>query len=140
MKDYVLVIYSPYNTFDVLAELNSETPFLAVNVGDSINPSAYDLTNYEELQSKLLRVKAVQHFITLTDDLSRAKHKIEIFTEIVTDSFVFHRITRADDEAKNREEMKKKLAAILNVSPDQLPDDLGEEALDELRRLAGNSI
>lgn len=136
MKDYVLVVHSPYDYFDVLAELSSETPFLTINIGDSINPSAFDLTDYEDLKSKLLRVIDVQHFIGLTDDLKRAKHKIDIFTEVIAESFVVQRITKADDRA----EMKKQLAELLGVSPDQLPDELDEEALNELRRIADKSV
>ena len=83
MKNYVLEIYAPNSGYDVLATLRSETPFQAVHVGDFIDPRVYDLSAYEDLSDKLLRVVAVKHVITVTDDLNAARHHVNIYTEAV---------------------------------------------------------
>jgi hypothetical protein len=122
MKNYVLVVHSPFNPIDTLATLRSETPFQAVHEGDLLDPAAYDLEDYEDLESQLLRITGVQHFITLTDDLNSAKHQIDIFTEVEPDTVIMRKITRAESDDESREVAKQKLAELLNISPDQLPD------------------
>ena len=121
MKDYILVIHSPFDVFEALNVLRSETPFMAIHIGDAIDPESFDFHSREPIKS-LLRVTDVQHLISLTDDLNRAKHQIDIFTTIDAEAVVVSRITRAASKDEAGDETKKKLAQLLGVSPDELPD------------------
>jgi hypothetical protein len=76
--EYILEIYEPNSNLDVWAEFVSLSPFMAINVGDFLNPTFFPkvrLLNY------ILRVVKIEHLIWNTP--GDMKHKIMIFTEAI---------------------------------------------------------
>lgn len=77
---YALEIYLPGGTADVAAVFESDTPFMAINIGDILNPRLWKTFDY---QGEVLRVVKLEHFIWETQGI--VKHKIGVFTEAVSD-------------------------------------------------------
>jgi hypothetical protein len=80
-KAYLLEIYEPGNTHDILITLESDQPFMAIHEGSLLNPRVWEgLGN----QGGLLRVVSLEHFIWETG--GKVRHKIGLITEVVPDN------------------------------------------------------
>lgn len=78
ITEYILEIYEPGCTEDVCIVFNSSNPFIAINVGDILNPTTWP--NAESAKD-VLRVVNVEHLLwEINGDI---KQKILIFTEAV---------------------------------------------------------
>jgi len=73
--EYTLEIYRPKSVDDVWTTFNSPGPFMAISVGDIINPGSWPGS---ESPQKALRVLNVEHIIWELNDT--VKHKMLIFT------------------------------------------------------------
>lgn len=90
---YELHIHRPNNKIDdAFCILKSETPFMAINAGDLLNPRSwmsggsniYD-ENPEFEFGTVLRVTSLEHIIIQLEDETITRHQIMIFTEGVED-------------------------------------------------------
>ena len=77
---YTLEIYLPGGVADVAVTFESDTPFMAINIGDILNPRLWTAFDY---QGEVLKVAKLEHFIWETQGV--IKHKIGVFTEAVSD-------------------------------------------------------
>lgn len=68
---------------NILASLESKTPFHPLNVGEFIDPRLYDVRERRDLLLKLLKVKAVVHAIAQQEGGLVTMHHIKIYTEAV---------------------------------------------------------
>jgi hypothetical protein len=75
---YFLEIYEPGSGRDVLASINSQGPFQAINTGDLIDSRAWANAT---VPSNILEVTRVQHIVWEVDD--SCSHKLLIFTKEV---------------------------------------------------------
>lgn len=76
--EYILEIYKPNSVKDVWITFNSPNPFMAISVGDIINPGVWPGS---ESPKTVLRVLNVEHIIYELNDA--VKHKMLIFTNEV---------------------------------------------------------
>ncbi len=76
MKNYQLEIYEAGSADDVVANVESDAPFMAISKGDLIN--LVDSTA-EASGKHILRVVGLEHMLWRTDGSLR--HKLCVFTE-----------------------------------------------------------
>lgn len=81
MKNYILEIYSSGSIEDTEAVIESDTPFMAMNVGDILNSRMWETGSGD---GKLLKVVKLEHFIWQNGE--KAMHKIGVMTESVEDT------------------------------------------------------
>lgn len=75
---YTLEIYLPGSGDEVDKVFESDTPFMAINVGDILNNRLWESGTEE---GKILRVKKLEHYIWEAQGVT--KHKIGVITEAV---------------------------------------------------------
>jgi hypothetical protein len=92
LKKYVLEIYQPGEKgFINACSLESDEPFLAIQKGDIINPSTWNLYCLDSLEAEyhqsnygiVLKVTGVEHFLVQNEDGSVSQHKITVFVRVV---------------------------------------------------------
>ena len=74
---FTLEIYAPGSTMTTWEVFESDTPFLAINKGDLINPGVWEGS---QSPMKILRVVNLEHIIWKSIN-SKAKHKLLVYTE-----------------------------------------------------------
>lgn len=88
-KKYALEILQPNKQgFAVACRIESDDPFLAINKGDTLNPSTWNLYCFDSIESEysqsdygtVLKVTGVEHSLVQREDGSISQHKITIFT------------------------------------------------------------
>jgi hypothetical protein len=87
LRRYALEIYMPESQgYDVACFIESDFPFLALHVGDIMNPRVWlpEAANLiESIPSQygsVLRITGLEHFVIQTDN-GYSQHKIGVFTE-----------------------------------------------------------
>jgi hypothetical protein len=93
VKKYTLEIYSPGSRgSDVTCTIESDEPFMPLQVGDLINPRAWTTDCHHLVNSNnpskygvLLKVIGVEHFIFMEDEHGFVGHKLGVFTAAVDD-------------------------------------------------------
>jgi hypothetical protein len=78
LTEYSLEIYMPGSDDNLWMAFSSPTPFMAIHVGDIINPSIWEGS---QSPMKVLRATGVEHAIWELG--GNVKHKIMIYTEEV---------------------------------------------------------
>lgn len=91
---YMLEIYMPGSTQNVWESFESDTPFMAINQGDIINPTIWDGS---QSPMKVLIATRIEHLIWQVPYTNTARHKILVFTREVENA-VNLRIEEASDE------------------------------------------
>lgn len=74
---YVLEINKPGSLDDVLLNVKSDTPFMALESGAIVDPAVWEDSGGLVAEGKTLVVVGQQHFITPT------MHKVVLFTEAI---------------------------------------------------------
>ncbi len=82
IRRYMLEIYEPGSTRDVMVLFESETPFLPINEGDIINSRVWP---HPEYTGKVYRATGPAEHIIWTNEAGETRHKVLIFTEEVED-------------------------------------------------------
>jgi hypothetical protein len=77
---YIIEIYEPGSTTDVLVSFTSPSPFMPIEYGSLIDPKAW---GNSDRPGKVLRVLNVEHGIWETDAIT---HRLRVFTEEVQDT------------------------------------------------------
>ena len=85
VTEYILEIYEPNDTDTVWMVFRSSTPFLALAVGDLVNPSTWPDS---EAPMKILRILNLEHIIWEIE--GQIKHKICVYTEEVVSTKGLH--------------------------------------------------
>jgi hypothetical protein len=75
MPEYTLEIMFPNSDTETMAVFKSHQPFMAIHVGDTINPNIWG-----EDMREVLKVTKLEHIIW---DLSGPRHKILVYTVAV---------------------------------------------------------
>ena len=73
--EYILEIYMPDNIDDVWMIFRSETPFMTISIGDTINPASDPNTPYDFLY----KVTSVQHLVFESEVAKNYKQKLMIY-------------------------------------------------------------
>lgn len=91
-KKYALEIRQPDHAGFVLAcSIESDDPFLAIQKGDIINPSTWNLYCFDSIEGEyqasafgvVLKVTGVEHSLMQREDGSIRQHKITVYTRPV---------------------------------------------------------
>ncbi|MCU0678460.1 MAG: hypothetical protein MUF19_02650 [Candidatus Pacebacteria bacterium] len=75
---YILEIYFPNSTTDVLVEFESLSPFISMSKGDLLNPAFF--SNYTRNPENILRIVNVEHIIWKHEGDEFVSQKTLIFT------------------------------------------------------------
>ncbi|GGY11292.1 hypothetical protein GCM10007160_42890 [Litchfieldella qijiaojingensis] len=75
---YTLEVYEPNDDSCVAAAYDSDTPFVAIAVGDYINPKSLNLANKVDM----LKVTSVEHMLWQING-SHQVHKVCVRTQVV---------------------------------------------------------
>jgi len=79
--EYMLEIYEPGSVEDLWVHFKTSSPFMAINVGDLINPGIWEGS---QSPMKILRVVNLEHIIWEINSV--VKHKLMVFTEEIEGS------------------------------------------------------
>lgn len=79
MKNYIIEIYQPGSSDDVVQTFESDHPFVGLNKGDIINPAFF--SSYDRNPDNVLRIKTVEHIFWQHEGQDKPKQKLLIFTE-----------------------------------------------------------
>lgn len=93
MTKYALEFYLPGSRgSDVVCTIESDVPFLPLQVGDLVNPRAWTTHYHQSINSDqsskfgvLLRVVGFEHFLFMEEEHGLRGHKIGVFTQAVDD-------------------------------------------------------
>lgn len=75
---YELEIFIPGSADDVWVKFASPTPFMAIHVGDIINPGTWEGSQSPQ---KVLQVVGVEHLIWEVN--GQVKHRLDVYTQEV---------------------------------------------------------
>lgn len=83
-KRYILEVYQPGSMYDALVVVESDMPFMTIQMGDIINPRSFENVVDFLSPGTVLRVVGVEHVIW--EGQGVAKHKLCVFTKEAPDT------------------------------------------------------
>lgn len=81
MKKYILEIYAPNNTDDVVGYFESSTPFCSLQKGELLNPAFYN--SYTDNPGTIMKIINVEHIIWQHEGQPEPTQKLCVFTTAV---------------------------------------------------------